>query len=80
MYRVYSGPRGSEVLSPTEKIRNLYKEFGSLDEAIGWAHHVNETGRAVLLIEGDDGTHIDIRKLVDELIHRNRNEPPPGVH
>lgn len=27
-YRVYSGPRGSEAISPLEKDRHLYKEFG----------------------------------------------------
>lgn len=78
MFRVYSGPRGSAPISPVEKSRHLYKEFSSLDEAMGWAHHVKDTGRTALLIEGDDGTHIDMRKLSDELHHRDSENP--GVH
>lgn len=35
-YRVYSGPPGTEVIPPLEKQRWLYKEFGLLDEALGW--------------------------------------------
>jgi hypothetical protein len=57
-YRVYSGPRGSEAISPLEKDRLLYKEFTLLDEALGWAHHVTAGGNVPLLIEGDDGTHL----------------------
>jgi hypothetical protein len=79
VYRVYSGPRGSEVLSANEKSRHLFKEFGSLDEAIGWAHRVNETGRVVLLIEGDDGTYIDIRELIEALHHRDHEDPHHGI-
>ena len=58
MFRVYSGPRGSEAVPALEKSRWLYKEFGALDDALGWARHVNENGRVALLIEGDDGTHL----------------------
>jgi len=43
-YRVYSGPRGSESISPLDKERQLYNEFNLLDEATSWAHHVNESG------------------------------------
>ena len=39
-YRVYSGPRGSQSISPLEKDRHLYKEFGALDEAMSWARHI----------------------------------------
>lgn len=45
-YRVYSGPRGSESISPAEKDRHLYKEFGVLDEAI--CGHDTSTNAAVL--------------------------------
>jgi hypothetical protein len=31
MYRVYSGPAGSETLSPLEKGRHLYKECSNMD-------------------------------------------------
>jgi hypothetical protein len=60
-YRVYSGPRGAEAISPLEKDRMLFKECGSLDEAMSWARHVNDGGRTPLLIEGDDGTHLTRR-------------------
>jgi hypothetical protein len=41
-----------------EKDRQLYKEFNSLDEAMGWARHLNNGGRVALLIDGDDGTRL----------------------
>jgi len=66
-YRVYSGPRGSESISPLDKDRQLYKEFTLLDEAMSWAHHVNESGRVTLLIEGDDGTRITRQQIVAAL-------------
>ena len=74
MFRVYSGPRGSEPIKPTEKGRHLYKEFGGLDEAMGWAHHLAESGRAVLLIEGDDGTRLDRKDLAKALRHRGSEQ------
>lgn len=58
-YRVYSGPPGTESISPMEKEKQLYKELNSLDDAVGWARHVSDTGRVALLIEGDDGTRMD---------------------
>jgi hypothetical protein len=66
-YRVYSGPRGSEAISPLEKDRQLYKEFSLLDDAMSWAHHLNESGRVTLLIEGDDGTRITKQQVVTAL-------------
>ena len=60
--QVYSGPPGTEAVPPMEKERWLYKEFGLLDEAFGWARHVNDGGRVALLIEGDDGTQLSKRK------------------
>jgi hypothetical protein len=68
-YRVYSGPPGSESVPPLEKARWLYKEFGSLDEAFGWARHVNNGGRVALLIEGDDGTTLSKSEIVGALRH-----------
>ena len=44
-YRVYSGPPGAETIPPMEKQRWLYKEFGLLDDALGWARHINDGGR-----------------------------------
>ncbi len=66
-YRVYSGPRGSQSISPMEKDRHLYKEFNILDEAMGWARHINDGGRVALLIEGDDGTRLTRQQIVAAL-------------
>ena len=66
-YRVYSGPIGSEDMSPLAKEQMLFKEFTSLDEALSWARHVEQSGRVPLLIEGDDGTKLDKRAIADAL-------------
>jgi hypothetical protein len=66
-YRVYSGPRGSQSISPLEKDRHLYKEFSDLDEAMNWARHINESGRVALLVEGDDGTRLTKQQIVAAL-------------
>ena len=68
-YRVYSGPPGTEAVPPMEKERWLYKEFGLLDEALGWARHVNDGGRVTLLIEGDDGTRLSKPEISAALCH-----------
>lgn len=73
-YRVYSGPRGSESISPLEKDRHLYKEFSSLDEAMSWAGHINKSGRVALLIEGDDGTRLTKQQIVTALKNPDRAE------
>jgi len=73
-YRVYSGPHGTEKISPLEKDRMLFKECGSLDEAMSWARHVNDGGRTTLLIEGDDGTHLTRAEIAAALMHSER--PP----
>jgi hypothetical protein len=77
-YRVYSGPRGSKALSPLEKDHALYKEFGLLDEALSWAKHVNGHGRVALLIEGDDGTHLNRDEIAAALHHTERTIEPSG--
>ncbi len=66
-FRVYSGPRGSDDVAATAKQQMLFKEMGSLDEALSWARHVEQGGRVPLLIEGDDGTHMDRRAIVNAL-------------
>lgn len=66
-YRVYSGPKGSGDISPMAKEQMLYKEFSALDEALSWAKHVEEDGRCPLLIEGDDGTRMNRRDIVNAL-------------
>jgi hypothetical protein len=73
-YRVYSGPRGSQSISPLEKDRHLFKEFNLLDEAMSWARHVNESGRVTLLIEGDDGTRLTKQQIVAALQHPEARE------
>jgi hypothetical protein len=66
-YRVYSGPKGSEDVSPMAKDKLLFKECTSMDEALSWARHVEKDGRVPLLIEGDDGTRMDRRAIVNAL-------------
>ena len=75
-YRVYSGPRGSQSISPLEKDRHLYKEFSLLDEAMSWARHINDSGRVALLLEGDDGTRLTKQQIVAAL----KNPDTAGPH
>jgi hypothetical protein len=74
-FRVYSGPRGSQSISPMEKDRHLYKEFSTLDEAMAWARHINEGGRVALLIEGDDGTRLTKQQIVTALKNLETGNP-----
>ena len=66
-YRVYSGPKGSDDVSPLSKEHLLFKEFATLDEALSWSRHVESGGRVPLLIEGDDGTRMNKRAIGDAL-------------
>jgi hypothetical protein len=66
-YRVYSGPKGSDEVAPLEKEQLLFKEFDGLDNALSWSRHVERKGRVPLLIEGDDGTHLNKRAIADAL-------------
>ena len=68
-YRVYVGPPGVEKIPPMEKDQFLFKEFTSLDEAFGWARHVNGSGRVTLAIDGDDGTSISKHEVAAALHH-----------
>lgn len=68
-YRVYVGPPGTEKISPLEKDQLLFKEFASLDDAFGWARHVNGSGRVTLAIDGDDGISLDKREIAAALQH-----------
>ena len=56
----------------------LHKQFDSLDEALSWAHHIKDTGRTALLIEGDDGTRIDKQQLAKALHHRGSEHARAG--
>lgn len=73
-YRVYSGPKGSDEISPITKDKMLFKEFASMDQALSWSRHVEEEGRTPLLIEGDDGTRMDRRAIADALRVGNREQ------
>jgi hypothetical protein len=77
MFRVYSGPRGSGSVPPLEKDKWLFKEFAGLDDALGWARHVNDGGRVTLLIEGDDGTRLTKIEIPAALRH---SEAAPKAH
>ncbi|MGC2070980.1 MAG: hypothetical protein WA694_06665, partial [Pseudolabrys sp.] len=37
------------------------------DDALSWARHLEGTGRIPLLIEGDDGTRMNRRAIIDAL-------------
>ena len=82
-YRVYSGPKGSEDVTPMTKDRLLFKECTSVDDALSWARHVEKEGRLPLLIEGDDGTRMDRRAIVNALRVGMREDvggqPAPSV-
>jgi hypothetical protein len=77
-YRVYSGPRGSDGLRPADKDRMLFKEFSSLDDAMRWAKHLDNTGHTALLIEGDDGSRFDKQEIVAALRHCETEAAGPG--
>ena len=47
----------------------LFKECENLDAALGWARHVNGSGRVTLLIEGDDGTRLGKEEIAATLRH-----------
>ena len=64
--------RSSPHCSPLQKDQFLFKEFSSLDEAFGWARHVNGSGRVTLLIDGDDGTSFGKREIAAALHHPDR--------
>lgn len=45
----------------------LFKECPVLDEALSWARHVEQCRRTPLLIDGDDGSRLGRRAIVDAL-------------
>jgi hypothetical protein len=71
-YKVYTGAPGPEPISPLEKDRWLFKEFTDLDEAFVFAQNVKQKGAVPLLIEGDDGTHLNKCEIADALEVRAR--------
>ena len=69
-YKVFTGPRGADAISPLEKEHALFKEFDNLDQALAFAHAMQKRGGVPLLIEGDDGTRLDKRQIATALQHR----------
>ncbi len=47
----------------------LYKEFDTLDAALGWARHLAASGRVAMLIEGDGGKRLSKREIAAALQH-----------
>jgi hypothetical protein len=76
-YKVFTGAPGSEAISPLEKDRWLFKEFGDLDEALAFAQAVKRRGAVPLLIEGDDGTRMSKYEIADALQLRERETAKP---
>jgi hypothetical protein len=70
-FKVYSGPTGTESISPLNRDHMLFKEFPTFDEALAWADHIRQTGRVPLLIEDDGGMRLDKREIAAELGHRS---------
>jgi hypothetical protein len=61
-------------------IAPMNKEFGLLDEALGWALHVNDGGWVTLPIEGDDGTRLSKTKIAVVLTHPEAHDREPKPH
>ncbi len=60
---------GPSAFHRSKKSQFLFKEFRSLDDAFGWARHVNTSGRVALQIDGDDGTSISRQEIATALHH-----------
>ncbi len=73
-FRVYSGPRGTDMFAPIDKDRMLFKQFNGLDDALAWARHVSADGRVVLLIDGDDGTQLSREAIAAALQYGGSEE------
>ena len=80
MYRVYSGPPGSKKLSPDERARCLYKEFGFMDEALDFAAKVTRQGRVAVLIEGDNGIELNFGEIANAMDGGDRLTAARAVH
>jgi len=52
-------------------INHLYgsRRFDTLDGALAWARHLQESGRVALSIDGDDGTSLSKQEIVAALRH-----------
>ncbi len=72
--KVYSGPPGTDAVSPIEKDRMLFKEFPNLDDALSWASHIRETGRVAVLMEDETGRTLDKREIAAALASRDARD------
>ena len=75
MFRVYSGPSGSEAIRPIEKSKHLFKVFGALDDAIGLAHHLTPDRPLRAADRGRRRHHLDRQYLARELLRRDGEQP-----
>jgi hypothetical protein len=66
-FKVYSGPAGTDAVAPIDKDRMLFKEFSSLDDALSWARHMQDTGRTAVLIEDESGRTFNKREIAAAL-------------
>ena len=80
MYRVYSGPPGTKKLSPEERSRCLYEEFGFIDEALDFAAEVTRKGRVAVLIEGDNGVELNFSAIADAMDGTDKLAAARAVH
>jgi hypothetical protein len=73
-FKVYSGPAGTDAVSPIHKDRMLFKEFPSFDEALSWASHIRQTGRVAVLIEDETGMTLNKREIAAALASRDARD------
>jgi hypothetical protein len=73
-FKVYSGPAGTDAVSPIHKDRMLFKEFPTFDEALSWASHVKDTGRVAVLLEDETGRTFNKREIAAALADRDARD------
>ena len=73
-FKVYSGPAGTDAVSPIHKDRMLFKEFPSFDEALSWASHIKDTGRVAVLIEDETGRTFNKLEIAAALADRDARD------
>jgi hypothetical protein len=73
-FKVYSGPAGTDAVSPIHKDRMLFKEFANFDEALSWASHIKETGRVAVLLEDGSGRTLGKREIAAALADRDARD------
>ena len=73
-FKVYSGPVGTDAVSPIHKDRMLFKEFANFDEALSWASHIKDTGRVAVLLEDETGRTFNKREIAAALADRNARD------